>query len=103
MYDKEDLDFELMLKQLTRDLINRQLHQMKNKGKDNRSFIYLENQTLDLFLTYLLMKMDHQHNKEQHIESTVIPDELIQRIDEITKKEKKQFEEIIEELKKSFQ
>ncbi|WP_394184817.1 hypothetical protein [Metabacillus halosaccharovorans] len=102
MYEKEDLDFELMLKQLTRDFINRQLQQMKNKGKDNKSFVYLENQTLDLILTYLLMKMDSQHN-EQHIVSMVIPNELIQRIDEITNKEKKQFEEIIEMLKKSFQ
>lgn len=102
MSEKEDLDFELMLKELTRDFINRQLQQMKNKGKDNKSFVYLENQTLDLILTYLLMKMDRQHN-EQHIESTVIPDELVQTIDEITNKEKKQFEEIIEMLKKSFQ
>ena len=102
MSEKEDLDFELMLKELTRDFINRQLQQMKNKGKDNKSFVYLENQTLDLILTYLLMKMDSQHN-EQHIESMVIPNELIQRIDEITNKEKKQFEEIIEMLKKSFQ
>ena len=102
MNEQEDLDFEIILKQLTRDLLNKQLHQMKNKGKDNKSFIYLENQTLDLLLTYLLMKMDRQHNKEQHIESTVIPDELIQRIDQITKKEKKQFEEIIEMLKKTM-
>lgn len=102
MSSNENLDPELVLKQLTHKLIKDKLEQLKSKNKDDHSFIYLEGDTLSMLLMYLLKNTEKQNT----VNSTITKEnddfssiELIKELDSLIVNNKKEFEDIIDQLK----
>lgn len=101
MGTNENRELELLLKQLTRNYINEQLQQLKNMKKDNNSFIFLESNTLNMLIVYLLTSMEAQNsdNTTNSKENEFFLDELIEELDSVIFNNKKEFEEILSLLK----
>jgi penicillin-binding protein-related factor A (putative recombinase) len=101
MENKEDKAQDLLFKQLIRHFMNEQLEQLKENSKNkNRSFVYLENNTLNMLLVYLLMQMNPQKKYENHSDnSDFIPEEIFEELNSVLKQNKEGFEEIIHRLK----
>ncbi|WP_026561689.1 hypothetical protein [Bacillus sp. J37] len=101
MSSDEKLDPELVLKKLTHKLIKDKLEQLKSKNKDDHSFIYLESNTLSMLLMYLLNNTEKQKtdNSTATDENDFSSIELIKELDTLIIKNKKEFEDIIDQLK----
>ncbi|KHF39862.1 hypothetical protein [Halalkalibacter okhensis] len=94
---------ELLFKQLTYHFMKEQLEQLKeNKKEKNRSYVYLESNTLNMLLVYLLMHVNanQKHTTMKEQESELIPEEISDNLDSIITNNKENFEEILSYLKK---
>ncbi|MBZ5751983.1 hypothetical protein [Metabacillus rhizolycopersici] len=98
----DNQDQESLLKQITSKYIQEQLEKLNNTEKDNNSSIYLESDTLNMLMVYLLMKKEARNNDKtaNRNESELVPDELIEALDSIIVTNQKSFNEIISLLKK---
>ncbi|MFC0561971.1 hypothetical protein [Halalkalibacter alkalisediminis] len=92
---------ELLFKQLTHHFLSEQLEQLKgNKEDKNRSFIYLESNTINILLVYLLMQMNTKKtNETASNNNNLIPEEIVEEINSVLHNNKKSFEDIISQLK----
>ena len=88
-------------KKLISEFINEQLDQIKKSKKDDNSFIYLESDTLNMLLGYLLLKREAQDDDQTTNESDneFFPNELLEQLDTAMMNSKKGFEEILSLLK----
>ncbi|MCM3654507.1 hypothetical protein [Metabacillus litoralis] len=102
MGTKDNKEQELLLKQLSSNFIKEQIEQIKNNKKDNNSFIYLENNTLNMLIVYLLMDFEARNRDNSTSISNEIEfstNELNEELDSVINNNKKRFEEILNLLK----
>ncbi|WP_217586149.1 hypothetical protein [Lentibacillus saliphilus] len=92
-------DRNVLLDQLVREYISDQLETAKeNSGETGNSFIVLDNHTINMLLTYLLLCKDRSQEK-QGVAEGHIPDELLQDIEAVIESQQQSFEDIISLLK----
>jgi hypothetical protein len=98
--NNQDLDFQL--KQETLKFIKKQIDEQKTSKKDNSS-IYLESNTLNMLIIYLLMQRENQHNDRTTTtqEKDTYSDEIIKELDSLIADSKTGFEQILSLLKKN--
>ena len=98
----EDQEQDLLFKQLTYQLMKEQLDHLKgnNKQKD-RSFIYLDSNTINMFFVYLLMQMNNQkrYERKNSSENEGDSNELLEELNSVINNNKEAFEEILSRLK----
>ncbi|WP_332634775.1 hypothetical protein [Halalkalibacter flavus] len=102
METNENHEQELLFKQLTQYFMKEHLEQLKgNKKNKNNSFIYLESNTLNMLLIYLLVNLDNQqsHGTASSHESAPFPKEIFEELNSIIANNKEEFEEILSYLK----
>lgn len=101
MSTNEKMDPELILKQLTHKLLKEKLDQLKSKNKEDRSFIYLEGDTLSLLLMYFVKNIEKQETNHSPLskEKNFLTIEIINELDTLMIKNINEFENIIEQLK----
>lgn len=105
MENKDAQEQNLLFKQLTHEYIKEQLEDLKNNQNDkNRSFIYLESKTLNMFILYMLLNMENKKstikgNDEDDDETVFFSEELVKDIDSVIDRNKLAFDELISLLK----
>ncbi|MBM7603161.1 hypothetical protein JOC75_001131 [Metabacillus crassostreae] len=102
MNSNEKQEHEFLLKELSRTFVKNQLEQLKNKNKDNNSFIYLEGNTLNMLIVYLLMENERNNQQTSENVQSSIPEELINALDLLMSKNKTEFEDILSILKEKL-
>ncbi|WP_067724770.1 hypothetical protein [Oceanobacillus damuensis] len=97
-------DRQKLIKQLIERFEKEQLEELQDdKGKNDNSFVFLEKNTLQMFITFMLMLLDKQHNpdvREAGAESSFFK-ELLSYLESITEENQKTFEELIHILKEN--
>ncbi|MFA9556944.1 hypothetical protein ACERII_06560 [Evansella sp. AB-rgal1] len=94
---------ELLYKQVSRHYLQSLLVHLKENRQENKSFIYLENDTLHTLLLLLLKRTNLEYdNLESRTfrEHEEVPKELLDELTNAININKKYFEEIIEHIKK---
>ena len=97
-------DLESLLKHITSKYIQEQFEKPNNTKKENNSSIYLESDTLNMLIVYLLMKMETQNNDKiaTNNEIDLFPDALIEELDSIILTNQKGFNEVLSLLKRKL-
>ncbi|MGG0248481.1 hypothetical protein ABEY24_08900 [Peribacillus frigoritolerans] len=105
MENKDAQEQNLLFKQLTHKFIKEQLEDLKNNKNDkNRSFIYLESKTLNMFILYMLLNLENKKstingNDDDDDETVFLPEELVKDIDSVIDRNKLAIDELINLLK----
>ncbi|WP_077624230.1 hypothetical protein [Sediminibacillus massiliensis] len=92
-----------LLKELIRHQMKEYTDRMKkvDSGRDNNSFIFLENNTLDMLITYLFIQMDHQQNSENSDSGANSADleVILKSLDSMIDESRRAYNDIIDILK----
>ena len=105
MENKDAQEQNLLFKQLTQKYIKEQLEDLKNNKNDkNRSFIYLESKTLNMFILYMLLNLENKKSTiigddDDDDETVFLPEELVKDIDSVIDRNKLAIDELISLLK----
>ncbi|MBD8587234.1 hypothetical protein IFT92_05370 [Peribacillus simplex] len=107
MENKDAQEQNLLFKQLTHKYIKEQLEDLKNNKNDkNRSFIYLESKTLNMFILYMLLNMENKKSTiigndddDDDDETVFFSEELVKDIDSVIDRNKLAFDELFSLLK----
>ena len=105
MENKDAQEQNLLFKQLTQKYIKEQLEDLKNNKNDkNRSFIYLESKTLNMFILYMLLNLENKKSTiigddDDDDETVFLPEELVKDIDSVIDRSKLAIDELISLLK----
>ncbi|MFJ5770515.1 hypothetical protein [Psychrobacillus sp. NPDC093180] len=104
MSDLTGNEQEILLKNLMRRLMKDQLDELKEeKKRSNNSFLFLENNTLNMLLTYLVM--NHSNRKDVEVvddNSRFSQVKILEELDHIIVDNRQQFEEVITILKEKL-
>jgi len=95
---------EVLIKQVIRKFMKEQLNDQKENTKEsNNSFVYLENSTLNMLITYMLMIGNSptygEVRKVNEEDDKLSQDKNLEDLDHIIAESKQEFEEIITLLK----
>ncbi|QBP40080.1 hypothetical protein [Paenisporosarcina antarctica] len=97
MSNLEGKEQELLIKQGIRQFMKDQINEPK---EGNNSFVYLENSTLNMLITYLLMNGNSRTYGEMDREDDGFSNnKILEDLDHIIEGSKQEFEEIITLLK----
>ncbi len=100
MSDIDGKEQELSVKHVIRQLMKDQLNELKEgRQETNKSFVFLENSTLNLLILSLLMNGQHRTYGEVNEDSQV---KHVEELEHILADSKKEFEEILTLLKEKF-
>ncbi|GGA38348.1 hypothetical protein [Psychrobacillus lasiicapitis] len=104
MSDLTGNEQEILLKNLMRRLMKEQLDELKEeKKRSNNSFLFLENNTLNMLITYLVMNQTNRKDVAMVDDSNKPSQEkILQELDHIIADNQQQFEEIITILKEKL-
>ncbi|MBM7573686.1 hypothetical protein [Aquibacillus albus] len=101
-YDPNNEEQQLLVKQLIRSYMKEQTEQLNNENRENKnnSFVFLENNTLNMLLTYMFMQLDNRrdHDHREEVKSSDL-EGISQSIDSMMEANRVFFEEIIDVLK----
>ncbi|MDI2585750.1 hypothetical protein OR571_01030 [Psychrobacillus sp. NEAU-3TGS] len=104
MSDLTGNEQEILLKNLMRRLMKDQLDELKEeKNRSNNSFLFLENNTLNMLLTYMVM--NHSNRKDVEVvddNSRFSQVKILEELDHIIVDNQQQFEEVITILKEKL-
>jgi hypothetical protein len=95
---------ELLVKNVIRQFMKNQIDDQEEVNKErNNSFVFLENNTLNMLITYMLMNRDHRPSVEMNRDEVGLSQaEILEDLDQVISDSKKEFEEIITLLKEKF-
>ncbi|MDM5305263.1 hypothetical protein [Peribacillus frigoritolerans] len=102
MENKDAQEQNLLFKQLTHKYIKEQLEDLKNNKNDkNKSFIYLESKTLNMFILYMILNLENKKStiNDDDDQSVFFSEELVKDIDSVIDRNKSAIEELISLLK----
>jgi len=101
MSDVDGKEQELFVKHIIRQFMKNQLKE--DKQENNNSFVFLENSTLNMLITYLLMNEERRTYGEKNKDIDK-PSEAktLEKLEHIIANNKKEFEEIIALLKENI-
>ena len=101
MNDIDGKEQELLIKQVIRKFMKDQLDEQKKIIKEsNNSFVFLENSTLNMLITYMLMNGNSRTYGEMKGDENVFSHvKILEELDQIIGDSKQEFEEIITILK----
>jgi cell fate regulator YaaT (PSP1 superfamily) len=103
MENKDAQEQNLLFKQLTHKYIKEQLEDLKNNKNDkNKSFIYLESKTLNMFILYMILNLENKKstiNDDDDDQSVFFSEELVKDLDSVIDRNKSAIEELISLLK----
>lgn len=104
MENKDAQEQNLLFKQLTHKYIKEQLEDLKNNKNDkNKSFIYLESKTLNMFILYMILNLENKkstiNDDDDDDQSVFFSEELVKDIDSVIDRNKSAIEELISLLK----
>lgn len=104
MSDVTGNEHEILLKNLMRRLMKEQLDELKEeKKRSNNSFLFLENNTLNMLITYMVM--NHSNRKDVEVvddNSRFSQVKILEELDHIIVDNQQQFEEVITILKEKL-
>jgi len=91
-----------LIQQFIRDYINENINELKSEDKSSdNSFVFLENETLQTIITYMLTDLD-SHRKDDNKKDKVVSsdkEEISAHLDSLMEDNKQKFEEVIHMLK----
>lgn len=96
--NQNNLDRQKLIKQLIEGY---EKELQDDEGQKDNSFVFLEKNTLHMFITFMLMLLDKQHNSDERsdeVESSALQ-ELSSDLELIMEGNQKAFEELIHILK----
>ncbi|SES30815.1 hypothetical protein [Psychrobacillus sp. OK032] len=104
MSDQYGNEQELLLKNLIAQLIEEQLDELKVEKKENdNSFIFLEHNTLNRLITYLLRNQTNRKNVEVVEDNSRLSQvKILEELDRIIVDNQQEFEEVITLLKEKL-
>ncbi|WP_087972261.1 hypothetical protein [Oceanobacillus rekensis] len=92
-----------LFKQLIRDQLNVNIDELKNKDqpKEDNSFVYLENETLQTIITNMLANLNMHYSPDNNNDGVEPPDleDISSYLDTLIEDNKMAFEEVIAILK----
>src|SRR5690554_4604316 len=102
MNEINENDLELLVKRILSEFIEDQFNDLKEeKQEDNNSFIFLEKDTLNILLNYMLMNGKNPPHEEAEQDSGNEV-KISEEIEQIIVDNKKEFEEILILLKEKL-
>ncbi|MGP4038677.1 hypothetical protein ACTWP4_02025 [Gracilibacillus sp. D59] len=91
-----------LMQQLIRNSMREYTDRLNNESqqKDNNSFIFLENNTLNMLMTYMFMHLENQQDngRKDEVQSADL-EEISLSLDSMVEESKASFEEMIDILK----
>ncbi|WP_249872160.1 hypothetical protein [Oceanobacillus saliphilus] len=95
-------DQQLLIKQLIRDYLKKNIKEVKKEDlEEDNSFVFLENKTLQIIITFILTHLDNhpfQNLKNVDAEASIL-EEIFPYMDAMIEENKIAFEEVINILK----
>ncbi|WP_163537034.1 hypothetical protein [Gracilibacillus sp. YIM 98692] len=91
-----------LMQQLIRNSMRQYTDRLNNESqqKDNNSFIFLENNTLNMLMTYMFMHLENQQaNGSRYEDPSPDLEEISLSLDSMIEESKAAFEEMIDILK----
>ena len=101
MSDLDEKELELFMKQMIRQIMKEQLSEVNtDQQKNNNSYVFLENRTLNMVILYMLMKEERSTNSKKS-EGTNRPSEMetVEKLEQVIADNQKEFEKILTLLK----
>ncbi|TQR16304.1 hypothetical protein [Psychrobacillus soli] len=104
MRNPNENEQEILLKNLIRRLMEEQLDELKEEKKENdNSFIFLESNTLNMLIAYLLINQTNRKNGEVADDNSGLSQvKILEELDRITADNQQEFEEVITLLKEKL-
>ncbi|MFJ7972085.1 hypothetical protein [Psychrobacillus sp. NPDC096389] len=104
MRDLNGNEHETSIKNLIRRLMKEQLDEQQEEKKENdNSFIFLESNTLNNLINYLLINQNNRKNTEMVDDKSMLSQEkILEELDRIIVDNQQEFEEVITLLKEKL-
>lgn len=104
MSNQGDKEQELLMKNVIRQFMRNQLDDIDNVKNDrNNSFVFLENNTLNMLITYLLMNREYRPTQEvTKDEGEFSQTKILEVLDQLIADSKQEFDKIINLMKEKF-
>jgi hypothetical protein len=104
MSNQGDKEQELLMKNVIRQFMRNQLDDLEEVKNDrNNSFVFLENNTLNMLITYMLMNREYRPNQEvTRDEREFSQTEILEELDQLIADSKQEFDKIITLMKEKF-
>ncbi|WP_028784814.1 hypothetical protein [Thalassobacillus devorans] len=97
MSDKSNREKDELLTQLISRLFNEQLDKSTETNRDQGkgSYVFLDSQTIDLLICYLIMNLDRTYKNEVFSKKASVPQHLLNKVDNMLEQNREQFGKLI--------